>query len=276
MAEKRMLSQKIVDSDVFLDMPSTTQNLYFHLNIRADDDGFVNNPKSIMRNVNASENDLSLLILKKFIIPFESGIVVIRHWKIHNYIRKDTYKETAYKEEKSRLIEKDKVYELCDDSVTDTLQISGETDVNVSQSRNEIATQNRLDKNRLDKNNNIDESKPKKDVFKDIIEMAGFKEDLTKNDLKDFIDMRKKTKKPLTERALKLIIKKLKDSTNSEKIMQKMLENAIVNNWLSVYELNEQEKSKLQNDEIKSKDYKEVDISDKEYSEIMKGNAKYE
>lgn len=107
MAERRMFAKTIIDSDAFLDMPLSTQTLYFHLSMRADDDGFINNPKKIQRMIGASDDDLKLLIAKSFIIPFESGIVVIKHWKIHNYIRIDRYKETVYQEEKSRLDVKD-------------------------------------------------------------------------------------------------------------------------------------------------------------------------
>ena len=87
MAERRMFSKTIIDSDAFLDMPLSTQSLYFHLSMRADDDGFINNPKKIQRMIGCADDDLKLLIAKNFIIPFESGIVVIKHWKIHNYIR---------------------------------------------------------------------------------------------------------------------------------------------------------------------------------------------
>lgn len=107
MAERRMFAKTIIDSDAFLDMPLTTQSLYFHLSMRADDDGFINNPKKIQRVIGASDDDLKLLIAKNFIIPFESGIVVIKHWKIHNYIRNDRYKETVYQEEKMLLSTKD-------------------------------------------------------------------------------------------------------------------------------------------------------------------------
>ena len=103
MAERRMFAKTIIDSDAFLDMPLSTQSLYFHLSMRADDDGFINNPKKIQRMIGSSDDDLKLLIAKNFIIPFESGIVVIKHWKIHNYIRNDRYKETVYQEEKSLL-----------------------------------------------------------------------------------------------------------------------------------------------------------------------------
>ena len=103
MAEKRMFAKTIIDSDAFLDMPLSTQALYFHLAMRADDEGFINNPKKIQRTVGSTDDDLKLLMLKSFIIPFESGIVVIKHWRIHNYIRPDRLKPTAYQEEKGQL-----------------------------------------------------------------------------------------------------------------------------------------------------------------------------
>ena len=107
MAERRMFAKTIIDSDAFLDMPLSTQSLYFHLSMRADDDGFINNPKKVQRMVGCADDDLKLLIAKNFIIPFESGIVVIKHWKIHNYIRGDRKKDTVYPEEMALLIEKD-------------------------------------------------------------------------------------------------------------------------------------------------------------------------
>lgn len=103
MAERRMFSKEIIDSDAFLDMPVSTQNLYFHLGMRADDQGFVNSPNKIMNTCKASKNDIDLLILKSFIIPFESGVVVIKHWLINNLIRADRLKPTRYQEEYSQL-----------------------------------------------------------------------------------------------------------------------------------------------------------------------------
>lgn len=103
MAERRMFSKSIIDSDLFLDMPSSTQNLYFHLAMRGDDDGFVNSPQKIMRMVSCSKNDMDMLIFKNFIIPFETGICVIKHWRIHNYIRNDRYTPTIYTDEKTML-----------------------------------------------------------------------------------------------------------------------------------------------------------------------------
>lgn len=114
MAKRRMFATTIIDSDAFLDMPASTQLLYFHLSMRADDDGFINKPKSIMRSCGGNEDDMKLLIAKKFIIPFESGIVVIKHWKIHNLIAKDRYTETKYKEEKSTLmLDENNAYTNC-------------------------------------------------------------------------------------------------------------------------------------------------------------------
>lgn len=113
MANKRMFTMKIVDSDAFLDMPLSTQCLYFHLNMRADDDGFLGNPKRIMRTVGCHEDDLKLLIAKRFVLCFEDGVIVIKHWRMHNCIQKDRYTPTAYQDELNSLyIKKNKSYTL--------------------------------------------------------------------------------------------------------------------------------------------------------------------
>lgn len=124
MAERRMFSKRIIDSDAFLDMPLSTQALYFHLSMRADDDGFVSNPRRIRTMVGASEDDLKLLIAKRFLLTFESGVVVIKHWRIHNYINPDRYTPTTYVEEKSTLtLDDKKAYTEClHDVVHDVVQ----------------------------------------------------------------------------------------------------------------------------------------------------------
>lgn len=142
MANKRMFSKQIIDSDAFLDMPISSRLLYYDLAMRADDDGFVNSPKKIMKIVGATNDDMNVLITRKFIIPFETGVVVIKHWKIHNYIRSDTYKETTYKEEKAMLAyDENNAYKL--------------KSFNPSTSRpravHEPYTQYRLDKTSIDK-----------------------------------------------------------------------------------------------------------------------------
>jgi len=146
MAERRMFAKTIIDSDAFLDMPLSSQALYFHLSMRADDEGFVNNPKKVQRMIGASDDDLKILIGKSFLIPFESGIVVIKHWRIHNYIRQDRKHETKYCEEKALLeIKENGAYtissELCQSDV--------------SQMSDKCHTEVRLGKDRLDiKNTN--------------------------------------------------------------------------------------------------------------------------
>ena len=110
MAERRMFNKKITDSDEFLDMPAEAQMLYFHLSMHADDEGFVY-PKSIMRMIGARDDSLKLLIAKKFVIWFDSGVIVIRHWRLNNYLRSDRYVETQFCEERSTLELVDKTYQ---------------------------------------------------------------------------------------------------------------------------------------------------------------------
>ena len=115
MAERRMMAKSIIETDMFLDMPTSCQCLYFHLLLRADDDGFISNPKSIVRTLSASADDLKLLIAKQYLISFESGVVVIKDWKIHNYIRNDRYKASNVPERELLNIRKDKAYTLKED-----------------------------------------------------------------------------------------------------------------------------------------------------------------
>lgn len=110
-----MMSKSIIKSDTFLDMPATTQNLYFHMLLDADDDGFINAPKSIMRMIGAKDDDMKVLTAKQFVIPFESGVVVIKDWKIHNYIQNDRYKPSTLPERDLLNIQKDKTYTLKSD-----------------------------------------------------------------------------------------------------------------------------------------------------------------
>ena len=111
MAQKRMFSKTIARTDNFIEMPPTAQNLYFHLGLEADDDGFVN-PRMIMKTIGSPDDDLKILMVKGYVIPFRSGIIVITHWKENNYIAKDRYKETRYKKELRRLKCENNVYIL--------------------------------------------------------------------------------------------------------------------------------------------------------------------
>lgn len=146
MGERRMFAKTIVLSDAFLDMPMSARCLYFTLGMMADDDGFVNSPRSIMRQCGSSDDDMKLLIAKRFVIIFESGVIVIKHWRLHNYIQKDRYKPTQYVEEKSKLIEKENgVYSL---------------DTKCIQNVSKVDTQVKLSKDKLSKDNNKKFQKP--------------------------------------------------------------------------------------------------------------------
>lgn len=148
MAERRMFAKTIVDSDAFLDMPLSTQALYFHLSMRADDEGFINNPKKIQRMIGCNGDDLKLLMAKKFILAFESGVIVIKHWKIHNYIRSDRIKETIYREEKKLISEKaNGAYTF---QHVNTLALQDVSD-NRQTSDGQMSAQDRLGKDRLGK-----------------------------------------------------------------------------------------------------------------------------
>ena len=169
MAQKRMFTMKIVDSDAFLDMPATTQCLYFHLNMRADDDGFIGNPKRIMKITGASEDDLRLLIAKRFVLTFEDGVIVIKHWRMHNTLSRDRYAETSYTDEKKMLLLKDNgSYSLTGGNPIDDTRLIERSGRQTQQRRNKDATKTlsdidkgldiELDKD-IDKDNNLIVSK---------------------------------------------------------------------------------------------------------------------
>ena len=168
MAERRMISKTVVDTDLFLDMPPTSQLLYFHLELRADDEGFVLSPKTIQRMIGASNDDFSILIAKNFIIPFESGVVVITHWLVHNSVRKDRMKATSCSKEKAMLhINSDRVY-LIEQNATNCQPSDNQVTTNCQHrlGKDRIG-EDRLGKDRLD-NTSKDEmiSKPKIDYQK--------------------------------------------------------------------------------------------------------------
>ena len=144
MAERRMFAKTIVTSDAFLDMPASTRCLYFLLGMVADDDGFVNNPKSIMRQAGSTTDDMNLLIAKRFILTFQSGVVVIKHWCIHNTIQKDRYRETKYLEEKSLLmLDGNKAYTEADSALyPECIQDVSNADTQVRLSKDKLSKVN--------------------------------------------------------------------------------------------------------------------------------------
>ena len=178
MAERRMFAKSIIDSDAFLDMPLSSQALYFHLSMRADDEGFVNNPKKIQRMIGGSDDDMKVLILKNFLIPFDSGVVVIKHWRIHNWIRSDRITPTNYTEERRLLdfksngaytlnndpIEED-VSQMSDGCLTDVRRMSDGCQSDVSTGKDSLV-ERRIEKSSEEKyNNNYIKSPNKKYII---------------------------------------------------------------------------------------------------------------
>lgn len=163
-----MFSKKITDTDSFLDMPLSTQALYFHLNMGADDEGFVDNVKKIQRSIGASNDDLKVLVGKGFLIPFESGVVVIRHWRIHNYIQADRFQATIYQDEKEQLdFDKSKIANI--KPLDQCIQ-------NVSKMDTQVRLgEDSLDKDRLDKVNNLYSSEDEKKSLSQIIKSTSVK-----------------------------------------------------------------------------------------------------
>ena len=179
MANKRMFAKTIIDSDAFLDMPLSTQSLYFHLSMRADDDGFVNNPKKISRMIGCGEDDLKLLIGKRFLLYFDSGVVVIKHWLIHNTLRKDRHTPTNYQDELKQLTQKENGSYRKDDNtnVLSTKDVTPKNDGNHLETTwqpdgNQMVTQYSIDKisiDKISKDNNVQDNSPSKMSESDLV-----------------------------------------------------------------------------------------------------------
>lgn len=217
MANRRMFSLDVVDTDVFLVLPISSQALYFHLGMRADDDGFVSSPKRVTSMIGANQDDLKLLIAKGFIIALEDGIIVIRHWKQNNYIQNDRRKNTIYQSQLAALTVSNGIYE--------------------------VDTQDSIGKNSKEKDRKgKDNIKPPKRTT------TYFPNDESLNQaFLDYLEMRKQIKKPMTDRAVELAIKKLEelsalpfsDSMDNDLAIQ-ILNQSVMNSWQGLFPLKEQ------------------------------------
>lgn len=168
MAQRRMFSRKITETDHFLEMPLSSQALYFHLNMGADDEGFIDKAKTIQRTIGASDDDMRLLIAKGFLIPFESGVVVIRHWRIHNYIQADRFQATIHQNEKKQL--------EFDNSKIASIKTLDQCIQNVSKMDTQVRLgEDSLDKDRLDKVNNLYSGEDEKKSLSQIIKSSSVK-----------------------------------------------------------------------------------------------------
>lgn len=254
MAERRMFSKAVIDSDLFLDLPLTAQALYFHLAMRADDDGFVNNPKKIARMIGADYESIKILCINQFLIPFETGVVVIRHWKIQNFIPRDRYHETVYKEEKETLKiqdtglyeslytsciqDVDKLYTGC---ITGCIQDDNKMSTECIQDVDNLYTEVRLGKYSINNNNNIAHFETE---FDTLWKQYPRKEGKAKA-LKAYIKSRSKKKDPVSFEQVQNGIKRYVDYIKSEKIEPRFIKHGSTwfgnESWNDVYETNSQD-----------------------------------
>ncbi len=233
MAQRRMFNKAVTNNDNFLEMPDSSQNLYFHLSMNADDDGFVDNWKSIMRMTGHKEDDLKMLIAKQYVIPFESGVIVIRHWRLNNYLQNDRIMPTTYQKEKSQLItDKSNVYNL---------------DTNCIHS----IDKNSIDKNRLDKNSLLTTTTT--NIYKTIEENFG--RTLSPIEIEKVDNWLLLFKEEIIEYAINISV------LNNKRTFSYV--NGILKNWKSsgyktLKEIKENESGKYTLDENEDKELKEV------------------
>lgn len=229
MAQKRMFSLKIVDTDAFLDMPQSTQNLYFHLGMRADDEGFIGNVKRIMKMIGSSEDDKKVLLAKRFILEFESGVVVIKHWKMNNYLQNDRIKETTYLQEKSLLFEKENGSYTLDSTQGTPLYTK---------------CIHSIDKNRLDLDKNSKEEseqvavikKSQKQILLDMVKEQNFDSDLI-DKLETWLTYKIEKKSLYKETGFKIFLKQFIEALNKydKKHIINCFDTAMANNWQGVF-----------------------------------------
>lgn len=186
-----MFTMKIVDTDAFLDMPLSTQCLYFHLNMRADDDGFIGNPKRIEKIIGANDDDLKLLIAKRFVILFDDGVIVIKHWRMHNTLSRDRYIETSYTDEKKKLLLKDNgSYSLTNGNSIDDTKLIERSNRQTHKRRKIDERKKHSDKDiGLDKDLELDlDTELDKDKEKDINDLIVSKDTIRQTDVQRIID----------------------------------------------------------------------------------------
>ena len=233
MAERRMFAKTIIDSDMFLDMPLSTQALYFHLSMRADDDGFINNPRKIQRMIGASDDDLKVLVMKRFILPFDSGVVVIKHWKIHNYIRNDRYKETVYKEERALL-------ELKENGAYTELDTTGIPSgiPSSNQPGHQMETQVRLGQDRV-RTELGEGSKGKKETTHDLLHRLlpdYIIPDPLKDKMEEWITYKTERKESYKEQGMKSLLRQIENAqlTHGVNAVCALIDDSMANGWKGI------------------------------------------
>jgi hypothetical protein len=305
LAEKRMMSKSIIETDKFMDMPMSAQCLYFHLLLRADDDGFIVSPKRTMRSIGCTDDDMKILIAKSYVLAFESGVIVVKHWRIHNYVKRDRYKQSSIPESKLIMLDENREYQYLEpkrnQSGTSLEPKRNQSGTSLEPKRNQSGTSlepkrskeereghpeyheeydkintsdgaepnwnqngtkmepkwfHRLDKIRLDKIRGEEIRKDKKEKqsvsLKTIIEEFAGKNSMLFEAVKDWIEMRKTIKAPLTARAASMSFKRLCElSHGNESMMIEILNQSTLNCWKGLFPLKtpsglQNQKSKIQ------------------------------
>ena len=283
MAEKRMMSKSIIETDKFMDMPMSAQCLYFHLLLRADDDGFIVSPKRTMRSIGCTDDDMKILIAKSYVLAFESGVIVVKHWRIHNYVKRDRYKQSSIPESKLIMLDENREYQYLepkrnqsgtslepkrskeehegyseDHEEYDKINTFNGAEPNWNQTGTKMEPKwfHRLDKIRLDKIRGEEIRKDKKEKqsvsLKTIIEEFAGKNSMLFEAVKDWIEMRKTIKAPLTARAASMSFKRLCElSHGNESMMIEILNQSTLNCWKGLFPLKnpsglQDQKSKIQ------------------------------
>ena len=237
MAERRMFTKKVTDDDNFMALSSSAQALYLHLSMSADDDGFCNQVSISMFKAHASIQDLQTLLEKRYIYQFENGVIVIKHWRMANALRKDRYTPTAFQEELKQLSIKDNgAYTR----LPDGCQVVAE-----------CLPQDSIGKDSIGKDSIGKDSIGKDSIGKDSIEdtASPFDEFPTEvqDAIKSFIDMRKKQKKPMTDNAVKRLLKKLKQLSDNPDEQINILNQSEDACWLDIYPLKQDKQKKSSN-----------------------------
>ena len=260
MARRRMFSLDVVDTDKFMDMPPTTQNLYFHLGMRADDDGFVSSPKKVAMICGSCATDLQLLVSNDFIIPFENGVILITDWKANNYLRKDRYTESRFKEYLDTVeVDNDK-YIVAASSTSLTCGIPKD---NQTVDKRHTDGCRRLGKDRIelgkdrvelgkDSKSTMDRSASEKDVENQNVkdrkhDQIKYSDDPELDEaIHEFIKFRKGIKKPMSDRAITLMINKLESLSHDKREQVQILNQSIMQGWTGLYALKDDDKSRGQ------------------------------
>lgn len=258
MAQKRMFSLSVVDTDGFLEMPISSRLLYYELGMRADDDGFVANWKKILLFTGLKQDDLKVLIMKKFIIPFESGVIVIRHWRMNNYLQNDRTKPTIYQDEKSQLtLDKNNVYNMYTGCI-------------------HRIEENSIDKNSIEENSidiyspaEAEQKLPYEEIINYLNGLTGSNYKYTTNKTQTLIKAR--IKEGFTIDDFKIVIsKKTREWLNDEKMKQYLRPETLFGTKFESY-LNQKEKKKT----LKDITFKELEMLENETDRIYKNNENF-